>query len=128
MADPATILIVDDYPASRYALARMMRQLGHRTIELGSGAALLAELERVAADLMILDVHLPDADGFELCDLIRKDPRHQQLPIIVVSATYSSPDHQQRVQRCGADAYFEQPVVVEQRAAEVRRLLARRSA
>lgn len=127
MSGPATILILDDYPASRYALARMMRQQGYETVEIDSGGALLEALEAHSIDLIITDVHLPDASGFELCNELRHDPRHARIPVIVVSATYASPDHRERAADVGADAYFEQPVLSEQLAAEVRRLLGNRA-
>lgn len=128
MDDATTILIVDDYPASRYALGRMMRQQGYETVEIDSGGALLATLEAHRIDLVLMDVHLPDADGFELCNQLRADPRYERIPVIVVSATYASPDHRDRAESVGADAYFEQPVLAEQLGAEVERLLAQRSA
>lgn len=126
MASTATILIVDDYAASRYALARMMRQQGYETVETGSGAEFFEALATGGLDLVILDVHLPDANGFELCDQIRSDDRYRELPVIVVSATYTSPDHRERARTSGADAYLEQPVLSEQLAAEVQRLLSKR--
>lgn len=55
-------------------------------------------------------------------------PTVDRLPVIVVSATYAFPDHQERAERSGADAYFEQPVLAEQLGAEVRRLPAERKA
>jgi CheY-like chemotaxis protein len=122
----ATVLIVDDYPASRYALGRMVRRLGHRVVEVSCGQEMLAALEQQAFDLLILDVHLPDASGFDLCRDLKGDPAHADLPVIIVSATYASADHEEQTVAAGADVYLEHPIMDEQLAAHVRRLLASR--
>ena len=126
MSEPAHILIVDDYPASRYALARMVRQQGYQARELASARALLEALDEPPVDLVILDVHLPDGNGFELCRRLKSDDRFATLPVIVVSATYTSADNRERTLAAGADAYLEQPILAPELAAEIERLLLRR--
>jgi CheY-like chemotaxis protein len=126
MTAVANILIVDDYPASRYALGRMIRRLGHQTVEVDCGAAMLAALDRQEFDLVILDVHLPDADGFDLCRQIKNDAARAALPVIIVSATYAAADHQERTLAAGADVYLEQPILEEQLTGHVERLLGSR--
>lgn len=119
----AHILIVDDYPASRYALGRMLRHAGHQTHEVDSARAMQAVLEAQPIDLLILDIHLPDADGLDLCRQLKADPRHAGRPIMVVTASYASTDNRARVDAARADAYLEQPVLADQLAGVVARLL-----
>lgn len=119
----AHILIVDDYPASRYALGRMLRRAGHQTHEVDCARAMLGVLEEQPVDLLILDIHLPDADGLDLCRQLKSDPRHAELPVVVVTASYASVDNRARVEAARADAYLEQPVLADQLAGLVARLL-----
>ncbi|HEX2165396.1 MAG TPA: response regulator [Thermoanaerobaculia bacterium] len=121
----ASILIVDDYPASRYALGRMLRRAGHQTREVDSAREMLQALEDHAFELVVLDIHLPDADGLDLCRRLKSDPRHAHLAVVIVTASYASSDARQRVEASGADAYLEQPVLEDQLDALVSRLLGR---
>src|SRR5688572_12846414 len=81
------LLVVDDDPASRYATARLLRAAGFRIREAATGAeGLLCADGGISA--MILDVHLPDIDGFELCRLLRSRPDTARLPVLHLTAAY----------------------------------------
>ena len=103
------LLIVDDDPASRYATARLLRGAGFRTREAATGAeGLLLADDAISA--MVLDVHLPDIDGFELCRLLRSQPRTAHLPVLHLTAAYVTDDDKVRGLDSGADAYLTHPV------------------
>ena len=104
-----TILNVDDDDASRYAVSRTLRQAGFEVMEAANGAEAL-RLVRENPDLIVLDVHLPDMSGFEICRRIRVDPATSLLPILMISATYR--DSQSMVMGLdhGADGYLTHPV------------------
>ncbi len=81
------VLVVDDNPATRYSTSRVLRAAGYRTCEAGSGAdALVMADDGVSA--VILDVHLPDFDGFEVCRRLRERQETSRLPVIHLSAAY----------------------------------------
>jgi PAS domain S-box-containing protein len=102
-------LVVDDTEASRYATARLLRSAGYATREASTGReALQMALER--PDVIVLDVNLPDLNGFEVVRALRADPRTALLPVLHLSASYLSHDHQVQGLDNGADAYLTHPV------------------
>jgi len=106
---PARILCVDDTEAGRYAVAQVLRQAGFEVIEAASGAEAL----RLAAqnpDLILLDVNLPDIDGFEVCKRLKAAPASAAIPVVHLSATYVRGDEMARGLEGGADGYLTQPL------------------
>jgi CheY-like chemotaxis protein len=77
------ILVVDDDPAVRGALARALERRGHQVILASSGAEGARLWREAASDLVILDVHMPDMDGIELLAQLRS--LHPTVPILIVS-------------------------------------------
>jgi PAS domain S-box-containing protein len=103
------LLIVDDDPASRYATARLLRAAGYRVREAATGAeGLLYADDSISA--LILDVHLPDIDGFALCRLLRSQPHTTRLPVLHLTAAYVTDEDKVRGLDAGADAYLTHPV------------------
>ena len=83
----ATILVVDDNPSKRYVTTRMLRAAGFNITEAASGHQAL-EMAAEGIDAMVLDVNLPDIDGFEVCRRLRARETTSHLPIIHLSATF----------------------------------------
>ena len=79
---PATLLLVDDDEAKRHVLATWLRRAGHTVIETGTGHEALAKLG--SAELVVLDVNLPDMSGFDVCRRIKTDPLTAAIPVIQV--------------------------------------------
>ena len=102
------VLVVDDNPATRYATARVLRAAGFRTCEAGTGGDALAVVGN-GISAVILDVHLPDIDGFEVCGRIRTMPETALLPVIHLSASHVLDDDKVRGLNAGADAYMTHP-------------------
>jgi phosphoserine phosphatase RsbU/P len=87
LAASAKILVVDDIADNRDLLVRRLQRLGIRTIsEAANGVEALAALERERYDLMLLDIMMPEMDGFAVLDRLRADGRVDELPVIVISA------------------------------------------
>ena len=102
------ILVVDDNEATRYALARTLRAAGFKTMEAGSGAKALELTEYVSA--AVLDVHLPDLLGLEVCRLLRARPATASLPVVLISAVYVTEHDRAAAKRAGADVYMTAPI------------------
>ena len=103
------LLIVNDDPIGRYATVRQLGSAGFPTLEAANGAEALALAdESVAA--MVLDIHLPDIDGFEVCRRLRERPDTARLPIIHLTAAYLTDEDKVRGLDAGADAYLTHPV------------------
>lgn len=103
-----SVLVVDDNAASRYATARSLRAAGFNIVEAAAGAEALELGEFVSA--VVLDVHLPDLIGFEVCRLLRSKATTAHLPIVYVSAMYVSEVDQQHGMSTGGNAYLVSPV------------------
>lgn len=104
-----TILVVDDNPATRYSTARVIRAAGFQTVEAETGERAIALAETGVA-AVVLDVHLPDMSGFDVCRTIR-GARHTSLtPIVHLSAEFVKSNHQVAGLNAGADAYMVHPV------------------
>jgi PAS domain S-box-containing protein len=122
-----TVLNVDDYPAALYATSRVLRQAGYNVVEASTGMEALRRAGE-SPDLIILDVNLPDVDGFEVARRIKADPETATIPVLQMSAAYREPEHRALGLEGGADAYLAQPVEPRELLATVRALLRVREA
>jgi two-component system NtrC family sensor kinase len=121
------ILIVDDREQNRYVLSRILQQAGYESEHAGSGRVAL-EKARLLPSLVILDVHLPDASGFEVCQQIKKDPRTAHIPVLQISASFVSGEDKAKALEAGADTYLTHPIDGVVLVATVRSLLRLRTA
>jgi adenylate cyclase len=107
--ETATLLLVEDNRVNRLLLTRLVEQLGHKVMAVENGRQALECLVRQRFDLMLLDIEMPELDGFGLLELLLKDPRHCDMPVIVTSGL----DGVANVVRCielGAEDYLHKPV------------------
>ena len=116
-----TILAVDDNDALRYSLSRSLKGGGYTVIEARTGDEALRLAEQ-GPDLITLDVHLPDKDGFEVCRLLKSNPRTAHIPVLHISATFVDPEHRVRGLE-KADGYLAEPISREELLATVGALL-----
>lgn len=116
------IAVIDDNDAGRYATVRVLTHAGYLVWEGASGAEAL-DLARRRPDLMILDVRLPDVDGFEVCRRIKDDPETRSIPVLHLSALMRDTRDKVAGLASGADAYLTQPVEAEELLATIRALL-----
>jgi PAS domain S-box-containing protein len=89
---PRTILIVEDNPITRKRLCQALDTKEYRLLEAADGASALAQFATGEPDLVLLDVALPDTDGFALLKQMRAQPRGRATPILACAAAYSSFD------------------------------------
>jgi CheY-like chemotaxis protein len=103
-----SVLVVDDNPAAKYAMARTLRASGFRTVEAAGGAEALELGEFVSA--VVIDVNLPDVNGFEVCKMLRARRSTALLPIIHVSAMALAHDVAAYAADVGSDRFMLAPV------------------
>jgi PAS domain S-box-containing protein len=123
---PARILAVDDNPAALYATTRILKSAGYVVLQAATGSAALAAAHE--ADLVVLDINLPDMDGFEVCRRLRARPETAQLPVLHLSATFTQTTDFAIGLEAGADSYLTRPVEPPVLLATVRTLLFARHA
>jgi serine phosphatase RsbU (regulator of sigma subunit)/FixJ family two-component response regulator len=114
---PAVLLLVDDDEAKRYVLATWLRRAGHTVVEAATGREALNKVG--TAELVLLDVNLPDINGLEVCKQIKGDPRTAAIPVIQVSATAVGVSDRAQGLTQGADAYLTEPTEPEELLAVV---------
>jgi CheY-like chemotaxis protein len=104
------ILVVDDEPSVRaMVLASIRVRANHyRVLEAGNAAEALAQARTDQPDLILLDVALPDRDGFWVCRQLKADPTTGQIPVIMLTAMGLASDRDQALQ-AGADGYIVKP-------------------
>src|SRR5262249_14376585 len=122
-----TILYVDDDQGNRQALAWMLRHAGYSVREAGTGGEAL----RLAAehpDLIILDVNLPDVNGFEVCRRIKQHPATTGIPVLHVWGEYVTPQDKTHGLEEGADGYLVKPAEPREVLATIKALLRVRKA
>jgi len=101
----ATIVIVDDSPASAVPLSRLLKYAGHEVETLLRSGDAIANLKEHQPDLLLLDVGMPDIDGIELLRAIRKDEQLHDLPVLIYSAM-SDPKVMNEAEELGAKEYL----------------------
>lgn len=103
------ILVVDDNPATRYSTSHVLRSAKFQVVEAGTGKEAL-DLVRAGVDLVVLDVNLPDMNGFDICRTIRADEHTQRIPVIHLSATFVKDVDKVHGLDAGANGYLVHPV------------------
>ncbi len=114
---PALLLLVDDDEAKRYVIATWLRRAGHTVVEAATGREALDKVD--GAELVLLDINLPDMTGYEVCKLIKNDPRTASIPVVQVSATAVGVADRALGLTQGADAYLTEPTEPEELLAVV---------
>jgi len=117
----ARILIVDDEPRMLSMMRRVLEVDGYNVVLAGDGQAALDTLRSEPIDLVILDVMMPDLDGFEVCRTVR---RESLVPILMLTARDEGVDKVTGLD-CGADDYVVKPFDADELMARVRALLRR---
>src|ERR1051326_4661521 len=117
-----SIVVVDDFQDGRDLMSSVLRHEGYEVKEAATGQEALA-LAAELPTLMVLDVNLPDIDGFQVCRRIKNNPKTAGISVLQVSAAYRDSGDRVRGLDGGADAYLTLPIEHEELVATVRALL-----
>jgi twitching motility two-component system response regulator PilH len=105
----ARILIVDDSPSQLVGMKRTVEKLGHQVVTAEDGAAGVETAKRELPDLILMDVVMPNLNGFQATRTIAKDPKTSHIPIILVTTKDQDTDRVWGL-RQGAKAYVTKPI------------------
>ncbi|HUN21603.1 MAG TPA: response regulator [Anaerolineales bacterium] len=118
------ILVVDDEPETAKMFGTILEISGYEVYKVHGPAQAMAVIESQVVDLLVLDVMMPGVSGLELCKYLRRDPRFQTLPVVVVSAK-AQPEDIREGMAAGASAYLTKPLSTKQLIRTVSELLLR---
>jgi len=118
------ILIVDDDESIARVIGSYLRQSGYEVVAVHDSTSALETIQRRTIDLMILDIMLPDGDGWRIVDKVRRDSKLSHLPIMILSAKIEDADKIYGLQ-LGADDYVAKPFNPQLVVAKVQRMLQR---
>ena len=114
-----TILVVDDEPSIRSLLRQEISEVGYQIKEAVNGKEALKSIRQEKPDLVVLDVMMPEMNGFDVAAILKNDPGTQNIPIIIVSII----DDQQRFNRLGIDRYLTKPIDIGMLLKEINTLI-----
>jgi len=120
MPDRVNILMVDDQPGKLLSYEVVLAELGENLIKAQSGKEALDHLLKTDIAVILLDVSMPELDGFELADMIREHPRFHDTAIIFISAVFMTDLDRVRGYERGAVDYLSVPIIPELLRAKVR--------
>jgi two-component system sensor histidine kinase/response regulator len=123
---PGNILIVDDTPANLRLLVRMLSEHGFKVRAVLSGQQAITAAQAAPPDLILLDIRMPEMDGYEACRLLKADERTREIPVLFISALSETEDKVKAFTVGGVD-YITKPFQAEEVLARVRTHLALRN-
>jgi len=119
---PKEILIVDDEPSIVVPIQFLMEQQGYSVLVAENGEDALDVIYKYKPDLILLDIMLPRIDGYEVCEIVRLDPRYRDIKIIFLTAKGREVEIAKGL-ALGADAYITKPFSNTELIAKVKELL-----
>ncbi len=124
MFGKGTILYVEDNSDNRKLVRRVLEVEGYAVVEAKDGAQALEKLETQAIDLALMDINMPDIDGYALTAKIKAMPRFSRLPIVAVTANVMRGDRERSLQ-AGCDGYIQKPIDIDTLSQQIERFLTR---
>ena len=109
--NPRLVLNVEDFPPTRFLRSRILRNAGFEVVEAGMAREALAAVTTRLPALVLVDVDLPDADGFSVCETLNST--HPDLPVLLVSAVHVSASAAHRGRSTGAVGFLREPVAAD---------------
>jgi PAS domain S-box-containing protein len=119
---PSIVLIIDDMRENRLLLSSQLRLDGHTIIEASGGQNGITMAQEHDPDLILLDVMMPDINGFEVCKILKADPSTHLIPIIMITAL-SKVESRIEGKKAGADEFLSRPHIREELLVRVRTLI-----
>jgi len=118
----STVLIVDDSSALREMVAGLLINAGMTILEAKDGAEAQKKMETSPPDLVVLDIVMPNMNGYELCRWIKNNPTTQDVPVVICSSKGEEFDRYWGMKQ-GADAYIAKPFRPDEMVETVKQLL-----
>lgn len=125
MPSRATILYIEDNFDNRKLVSRVLEAEGYEVVEAQDAKQALERLDTMAIDLALVDINMPDIDGYTLTTRIRSSARFAGLPILAMTANVMRGDRERSLQ-AGCDGYIQKPIDIDTLSDQLERYLHRR--
>ena len=119
-----TILYVEDNPDNRSLIRRVLNSEGYAVVEAINAAQAISKLETEAIDLILMDINMPDMDGYTLTAKIKGIQEFKKIPIVAVTANVLRGDREKSLE-AGCDGYIQKPIDIDILAQQIERFLTR---
>lgn len=121
----ATILYVEDHPDNRLLVRRILQAEGFTVVEAVNATQALELVKEMTPDLILMDINMPDIDGYTLTARIKTFPHLINVPIIALTANVMKGDRERSLE-AGCDGYIQKPIDVDSLATQINRFLSLR--
>jgi two-component system cell cycle response regulator DivK len=112
------ILYIEDDPANRLLVRRVLEAAGYRVEEAVNGPSGVQKAQASLPDLILLDINLPDVDGYEVVGLLRRTPGLRKVPIVALTANVMKGDRERSLE-AGCNGYLQKPIDVDTLAEQI---------
>ena len=121
-----TILYIEDNPDNRLLVKRILLSEDYALLEARNAFEALDVLQREHPDLILMDINMPEMDGYTLTAKIKSLPGFERIPIVAVTANVMRGDKEKTLE-AGCDGYIQKPIDIDQLTSEVERFITRRT-
>lgn len=125
MSDKATILYVEDNPENRVLIQRILMVEGYNVIFAENAMEALDSAKQEKLDLILMDINLPDVDGYTLTSQLRQMPNINGIPILALTANVMKGDRERSLE-AGCDGYIQKPIDVDELPRQIAQYLQKR--
>jgi two-component system cell cycle response regulator DivK len=126
LENKGTILYVEDNPDNRLLVKRILMAEDYSLLEAIDGKDALNVLKTARPDLILMDINMPDMDGYTLTARIKSLPGFERIPILALTANVMRGDKEKTLE-AGCDGYIQKPLDIDQLTREIEKFLSRRS-
>lgn len=122
MPEAAKILYIEDNPDNRVLVRRLLQSEGYTMLEAENASSAMQVLEQTRPTLILMDINMPDVDGYTLTNQIKAMPELAKVPVVAITANVMRGDRE-RVLSAGCDGYIEKPIDVDNFLDQIARFL-----
>ena len=117
------VLIIEDNEQNIYLVTFILEKHGYQVVQARNGREGIEKAGEIACDLILLDIQLPEMDGYEVARRLKNDPKTSNIPIVAVTS-YAMAGDREQVLAAGCDGYIEKPINPDTFMSEVERYMA----